>query len=85
MTTSSALAWLLSYSSCKKLGQFLVSNQQNYLDLDVSKNRSGNPDSMFIIVIIAIKIIIILLYNIMLYNIIFYFAAVTVWYDYISV
>lgn len=50
MTEPSALAWHLSYSSCKKLGQFLVFNQQNSSDLDVSKNRSGKLYSMLIIV-----------------------------------
>lgn len=43
-----ALAWLPSYCFCKKLGQPLVPNQLNALDSDVSKNRSGNLDCMFI-------------------------------------
>lgn len=43
-----ALAWLLPYSFCKKKRQTLVLNQLNALDSDVSKNRSGNLDCMFI-------------------------------------
>lgn len=43
-----ALAWLLPCSSCKKQRQTLVLDQLNALDSDVSKNRSGNLDCMFI-------------------------------------